>query len=261
MFKCDKCDKIFKYDSDYQRHLNRKTLCNDIKNIFECGLCNISFNYKSKYNEHEKTKKHIINIQNQNVDNENNKHILNNEIKYNDRINELKIKYENDKEDILNRYQLQIDNLKNKYEIQINNLKQENTNLKNKYEIQIDNLKQENTNLKNKFNLLQSLSNSNKIKNIEYIYIIHERTFVLTNTNIYKVGRTNDINRRFKQYSKGSKIVFTMPCNNSIEIEAQILNHLKSDSKYVQATEFGNEYFICNVNDLISDIYTFFNHI
>lgn len=69
MFKCNKCNKTYKYESDYIRHKNRKTSCNEIKNEFNCNLCNVKFKYKSKYLEHEKTKKHIINIQNSTVNN------------------------------------------------------------------------------------------------------------------------------------------------------------------------------------------------
>ena len=57
MYKCIKCNKEFKYESDYIRHKNRKTSCNEIKNNYECSLCSIKFKYKSKFTEHEKTKK------------------------------------------------------------------------------------------------------------------------------------------------------------------------------------------------------------
>jgi hypothetical protein len=69
MYKCIKCNKEFKYESDYIRHKNRKTSCNEIKNNYECSLCSIKFKYKSKFTEHEKTKKHLLNIQNSNINN------------------------------------------------------------------------------------------------------------------------------------------------------------------------------------------------
>ena len=61
MYKCVKCNKEFKYESDYNRHKNRKTSCNEIKNIYDCKICKLKFKYKSKYAEHEKTNKHIQN--------------------------------------------------------------------------------------------------------------------------------------------------------------------------------------------------------
>ena len=63
MFKCFKCNKEFKYESDYIRHKNRKTDCNN-KKLYECNICNKNFKYESKLLEHEKTKKHIINVNN-----------------------------------------------------------------------------------------------------------------------------------------------------------------------------------------------------
>ena len=38
-------------------------------------------------------------------------------------------------------------------------------------------------------------------------------------------------------------------------MEKHILNFLKEDKKYIHAKEYGNEYFQCNLHDLISDIY------
>ncbi len=69
MHTCNKCNKQFKYSSDYERHKNRKTACNEIKAISDCTLCNVKFNCKTEKIRHEKTKKHIINIQNSNVNN------------------------------------------------------------------------------------------------------------------------------------------------------------------------------------------------
>ena len=38
-------------------------------------------------------------------------------------------------------------------------------------------------------------------------------------------------------------------------MEKIILKHLKENSSYIQAKEYGNEYFICDLNNLMNDIY------
>jgi hypothetical protein len=63
MYKCLKCNKEFIYESEFNRHKQRKTECNK-NNKFNCNYCNKYFKYKSKLIEHEKTKKHIINVNN-----------------------------------------------------------------------------------------------------------------------------------------------------------------------------------------------------
>jgi hypothetical protein len=44
-------------------------------------------------------------------------------------------------------------------------------------------------------------------------------------------------------------------CKDCTESENKILNFLKHNEKYIHAKEYGNEYFQCNLSDLISDIY------
>ena len=61
MFKCQKCNKEFKFEYEYKRHQNRKIPCNLERN-FNCIICNKEFKYKSKLNEHEKTNKHLLQI-------------------------------------------------------------------------------------------------------------------------------------------------------------------------------------------------------
>jgi hypothetical protein len=72
-----------------------------------------------------------------------------------------------------------------------------------------------------------------------YIYIIHVREFI--NTNIYKVGRTIEIFKRFKQYPKGSLLLFSCKVNNCVTTERAILNKIKSHI----CREYGLEY--CNM--------------
>jgi len=52
-----------------------------------------------------------------------------------------------------------------------------------------------------------------------YIYIIHEREFMVQCKSVYKIGRTDNIIRRFSQYPKGSRLLFTYYVNDMIEIE------------------------------------------
>ena len=64
MFTCSKCNKEFKYESDFNRHNNRKTPCTNSNNKLECELCKIKFKCKTEETRHSKTKKHIFNVHN-----------------------------------------------------------------------------------------------------------------------------------------------------------------------------------------------------
>ena len=93
-----------------------------------------------------------------------------------------------------------------------------------------------------------------------HIYIIQVREFI--GTSIYKVGRTNDILRRFKQYPKQSILLYNVHVNNCLVIEKVILEVLNS---YI-CREYGREYIdidfeklrsiICNVINLYNCITT-----
>ena len=69
MYKCQKCNKEFKHESKLNEHKNRKTPCNANKPNLDCELCKVHFKCKTEKDRHEKTKKHIINIQNSTVNN------------------------------------------------------------------------------------------------------------------------------------------------------------------------------------------------
>jgi len=158
MYKCLKCNKEFKYESKFNEHKNRKTECSKNKN-FNCNICNSNFTYESEYLRHEKTKKHIININIKNVNND----IINNNLENISNLNSINY------EEKYNKLLIEISNLQSKY-----------------YELQ-----NKNNNLLEKFNLLEKLS------------------------------------------SKES-----------------------NNNEYIQAKEYGNEYFICELNNLINDIHT-----
>ncbi len=209
--------------------------------MYKCINCNKEFKYESDYIRHK------------------NRKILCNEIKkeYKCGLCSINFKYkskfiEHEKTNKhINNYNKINNNdkfieLQNKY----NELENQLIKLQNKN----NELEKVNNDLHNKFNLLEKIANKESNNN-EYIYIIHERTFVKTNANIYKIGKTKNIKNRLSGYSKGSKLLFIIPCINSTIMEKIILNYLKENSEYIQAKEYGNEYFICELNNLINDIH------
>lgn len=90
-----------------------------------------------------------------------------------------------------------------------------------------------------------------------YIYLIHLREFIKINEPVYKVGRSEDVNRRKKEYPKGSVQLFFCIVNNEIKLEKIIKKQLKIN--FTQQKEYGTEYFkgeytkmISIINDIIT---------
>jgi uncharacterized C2H2 Zn-finger protein len=55
MYKCDICNKEFKYKQNYIRHVNKKRACIKKKeDLFKCELCDKEFKRKDNYNRHYK---------------------------------------------------------------------------------------------------------------------------------------------------------------------------------------------------------------
>lgn len=89
---------------------------------------------------------------------------------------------------------------------------------------------------------------------VEYIYCILEREFINSTENIYKIGKTKQTNvDRFKQYSKGSILIFHMLSTNCSADEYRIIQLFKT--KYVQRTEIGSEYFSGNIDNMMRDMF------
>lgn len=63
MHTCILCNKSFINKSDLNRHKNRKKPCNSTEQ-YECKDCNKIFQYKSKLEEHNKTKNHLLIVNN-----------------------------------------------------------------------------------------------------------------------------------------------------------------------------------------------------
>lgn len=74
-----------------------------------------------------------------------------------------------------------------------------------------------------------------------YIYLIHVREFKCQNKPIYKIGRTNDIIRRFSQYPKNSELLFVMPVKDTVQYETILIQTFIRDFNHKK--EYGKEYF------------------
>jgi hypothetical protein len=92
---------------------------------------------------------------------------------------------------------------------------------------------------------------------INYIYLLKEREFIKTNENIYKIGKTKQINlSRFAQYPNGSCLYFQMICSNCDKIEKNLINKFKSQSTFVYRSDIGYEYFQGDYKEMIQLIYS-----
>ena len=57
-----------------------------------------------------------------------------------------------------------------------------------------------------------------------YIYLLQEREFISLNKKIFKLGKTKQENlKRLKQYSKGSKLIIQLQCENCDIIEKNLI--------------------------------------
>jgi hypothetical protein len=88
------------------------------------------------------------------------------------------------------------------------------------------------------------------------IYLVKEREFIKTNENIIKVGYSYQDNLgRFKNYPKGSKLLFQIYVENGQECEKQILKAFKQ--LFINRKDIGSEYFEGNIK-LMRNIILFY---
>jgi hypothetical protein len=89
---------------------------------------------------------------------------------------------------------------------------------------------------------------------MEGIYLVHVREFISTNKNIYKIGRSHDIDNRVRQYPKGSRIEYINSCKNSVSCEKNLIILFKNS---FNSTKFGSEYFEGDVDDMKDIIHNY----
>lgn len=87
-----------------------------------------------------------------------------------------------------------------------------------------------------------------------YIYIIQVREFVRLGEQTYKIGKTgaNPPWKRFDGYPKGSQVKFLLEVLDRHTFERKVLDVFKS--KYRQMLEYGTEYFMGDLNEMIQDM-------
>lgn len=87
-----------------------------------------------------------------------------------------------------------------------------------------------------------------------YIYVIYTREFLKHQEPVYKVGKTENIVARLKQYPRGSKLLFVQYVHDCHLLESHVLNHLTSTFKV--RTDIGAEYFEGDIMKLLAEVHT-----
>jgi len=76
---------------------------------------------------------------------------------------------------------------------------------------------------------------------MEGAYLIQTRECFRLKEEIYKIGRSHDLDNRVKRYAKGSKILCLISCENSIQCEKDLITLFKTH--FIESKEYGNDYF------------------
>jgi len=88
-----------------------------------------------------------------------------------------------------------------------------------------------------------------------YIYLIKEREFVRLKEDVYKIGRSSQLNcKRINKYPKGSKLICILEFEENINfIELKLINIFKQRFKFRK--DYGNEYFEGDKHLMIREIF------
>ena len=88
-----------------------------------------------------------------------------------------------------------------------------------------------------------------------YFYIIHEREFVRSGEQTFKIGKTgqNPPWKRLSAYPKDSELILLIKVPNKDIFENKIISIFKK--KYRQMLEYGNEYFRGDIDEMVKDVH------
>ena len=73
------------------------------------------------------------------------------------------------------------------------------------------------------------------------VYLLIEREFLTLKKNVFKIGRSENVINRAKQYPNGSRLLITLPCVDGIASEKHLKYVFKKN--FVHRTDIGSEYF------------------
>jgi hypothetical protein len=90
----------------------------------------------------------------------------------------------------------------------------------------------------------------------ECIYLLLEREFITKPIKIVKLGRSACFKNRMGNYPKGSKILYTSKCEDSIKAEKDLLMIFSGMFKH--RSDAGKEYFEGNTSQMIKQIQGYF---
>ena len=82
-----------------------------------------------------------------------------------------------------------------------------------------------------------------------FLYILRTRESVRLDEPVYKIGKTYDIEQRFKQYPKGSELLKSIKVCERHVAEKVLLREFSS--KFTNREEFGNEYFEGDLQEML----------
>lgn len=91
---------------------------------------------------------------------------------------------------------------------------------------------------------------------MEGIYLMHTRELFMLNIPIYRIGRSNNVEKSVKQYPKDSKVLLMIYCNNYKLCEAKIIELFKL--KFIQNKYYGNKYFEGSKEEMMKLIFDFY---
>jgi hypothetical protein len=86
-----------------------------------------------------------------------------------------------------------------------------------------------------------------------YVYLLQDRTAIVANASVYKVGKTTQPNfERFESYPKGYKVYLLMACTNCHAIETIMLARFRA--KYKARIDYDTESFEGDCSSMVRDI-------
>jgi hypothetical protein len=83
-----------------------------------------------------------------------------------------------------------------------------------------------------------------------WLYLIQRGDHREQHEPIYKIGGTNDFNRRIKEYTAYSQVISVSPVDNDKKCERELIKEFKNEFEF--RNDIGHEYFEEDERDMIS---------